>query len=714
MRPGEDPTARLREVLEAPGGELPEAITTLLEHRAPGASVLIVIDQLEELFTVASAEGLETFLPALQVLRGEPRCVIVFTLRADFLDACMKSPLWPERTRFPHIHLAPLRGQALREAIVCPARDLDVCVEPELVERLLADAGSEPGSLPFLQETMVQLWDRRRDQTLALADYEALGVRDRNGLAVALSRRADATLHALSNEQEVIARRIFLRLISFGEGRSDTRRQQPRSKLRAVDDEPSDFDAVLRRLIADRLLTTDDVGDGGDARVDLAHEVMIAAWPALADWLRIHRADEQRRRQLEAAAAKWVEHGRGERGLLDSIELADTKIWLNDKAARELGVSADVTALVVASRAAQVKHEEARTREAEARRGRIRRIVGGAGVGIILLLAVIAATAISVARAQEQELQRDVLRTNAYAAHALAGAVAFHLREQIDAVVATASDPAVARLLHDGDREALERRRIESPFETIALYDRSGTLKVHAPGVSRVIGKDYAWRDYFRGVRPLGQAGLRAGYISRALHSEDDDLYKFGIAAPIYDGAAWVGVLMATIGTDFALKRKRLDPASEAGPMAVVVAPRDRSRDTTKGEGEYVVLLHEGLSHGAEIVIDSPRLRELRVTRTERNQLRLPDPEPITDDAHRDPVPGFEGRWLAGFAPVGDTGFVVIVQTRYDVAVEPNARLSHRLALRTGVVLLAWITLCAAGVWLYLRRRSNARPSSPG
>jgi hypothetical protein len=448
------------------------------------------------------------------------------------------------------------------------------------------------------------------------------------------------------------------------------------------------------------LLTTDDVGDGGDARVDLAHEVMIAAWPALTDWLRIHGADERRRRQLEAAAAKWVEQGRGERGLLDSIELADAKTWLDDKVARELGVSADVTALVVASRAAQVKHEEARAREAEARRGRIRRIVWAAGVGIIVLLAVIAATAISVARAQEQELQRDVLRTNAYAAHALAGAVAFHLREQMDAVVATASDADVARLLHGGDREALERRRIQSPFETIALYDRSGTLRVHAPGVSRVVGKDYSWRDYFRGVLPLGQAGLRAGYISRALHSEDDGLYKFGIAAPIYDGGAWVGVLMATIGTDFALKRKRLDPASEAGPMAVVVAPRDRSRDTTKGEGEYVVLLHEGLPHGAEIVIDSPRLRELRVTRAERNQ----DPEPIIDDAHRDAVPGFEGRWLAGFAPVGDTGFVVIVQTRYDAALKPNTRLSRRLAWQGSAVILVWLAACGTFLWRSVRR----------
>jgi len=707
MRPGEHPTARLREVFEASGGELAGAIATLLEHRAPDASVLIVIDQLEELFTLASAEERETFLLALRALRDEPRCVIVFTLRADFLEVCMKSPLWPERRRFPHIHVVPLRGQALRDAIACPANGLEVRVEPELVERLLADAGSEPGSLPFLQETMVQLWDRRRDQTLALADYEALGVRDRSGLAVALSRRADATLRALTPVQEVMARRILIRLTSFGEGRSDTRRQQPRSKLRAADDDPSDFDVVLRRLIADRLLTTDDVGKGGDARVDLAHEVMITAWPTLADWLRDHRADEQRRRQLEAAAVKWIEHGRGPRGLLDPSELADAEAWLTCEAARELGVSTDVAELVGASRTAQIEQEEARAKEAEARRRRNRRVVAVAGVGIILLLAVVAATAISVARAQEQELQRDVLRTNAYAAHALAGAVAFHLRGQLDAVVATAADPAVVRLLHSGDNEALEQRLIDSPFESLSLFDRSGKGVAHAPLANAGnIGKDYSWRDYFRGALRLGELGLRTGYISRAIRGEDDGFEKFEITAPLYDEDGWAGVLSASISTDFALRSTRLDDASDDGPMAVIVAPRDRSRDTAEGEGDYVVLMHEGLPHGAEIVIDSPRLRELRVTRTERDQLRRLEPRPITDDTHRDPVSGFEGRWLAGFAPVGDTGFVVIVQTRYDTAVEPNARLSRRLASRTGAVLLAWLGLCVIGVWLYRRKRT--------
>jgi len=704
MRPGEHPTARLREVLDAPEGELADAIAALLAHRADRTWVLIVIDQLEEVFTLASNEERATFLPTLRALRGAPRCAIVFTLRTDFLEACMKSPLWPERRRFSHIPVVPLRGEALRDAIACPARDQGVEIEPELVERLLAEAGTEPGILPLLQETLVQLWDRRRDRTLTLADYQMLGGRDRSGLGVALSRRADATLHALSDEQEVIARRILLRLVSFGEGRADTRRQQPRARLRVADDDPADFDAVLSRLIADRLLVMDYDGEGGEARVDLAHEVMIAAWPVLAGWLQTYRADEARRRQLEAAAAGWSEHGRGARGLFDPIELAEAEAWLASAAARELGVSADVAALVAASQAALA-------REAEAGRRQARWLAGVAGAGMILLLAVIAATAISVAHAQELELQRDALRTNAYAAHALAGAVAFHLREQVDAVVALTSDPAVARWLRDADHEALERRRRQTLFESFTLLDRAGIVVSNVSESStgvRNVGRSYAWRNYFVGARRLGEAGLRAGYISRVIRSEDDDRHKFGISAPIYDANGWEGVLMATVGTDFALKQRRLDSASEDGPMAVIVAPQDRSRTSTEGEGEYVVILHEGLAHGAGVVIHSPRLRELRTPPAGREQLRWIDPEPITDDAHHDPVPGYEGRWLAGFAPVGGTGFVVIVQTRYDAAVAPNARLSRRLASRTGIALLAWLALCAAGVWLYRRRLMRA------
>jgi hypothetical protein len=701
MRPSEHPTLRVREVLEASDGEfgtLRNAIAALLAYRATGASVLIVIDQLEELFTLVTTEERAAFLTLLQQLRAEPRCVVISTLRADFYGELMNSPLW--RDRLPHIDVGALSREALREAIVQPARDLGVTVEPALVERLLGDAGSEPGILPLLQETLVELWERRRGQWLALADYMTPSDGTRSGLAVALSRMADATLRARDPAHQPFARRILLRLISFGEGRADTRRQQPRSKLRAADEDPADFDKVLQHLTDHRLLTTDDAGDGRESRVDLAHEVMITAWPTLASWLDTLREHEQQRRRLEASAAQWVEHGRGAGGLLDPVMLAEVEAWRQTEPARALGESADVAEWIAASRA----------REVETRRRQARWLAGVAGVGLILLLAVIAVTAIWVAHDQEQELQRDVLATNAYAAHALAGGVAFRLREEVDTTVAIAADPAVAQALHTFDVAALDQWRMTTGFDTVALYDRSGIARVQASPVTfrnRNLGKDYSWRDYFRGARRLGEAGLRAGYISRALLSETEDIWVFGIAAPVYDEGVWAGVLLITVGTDPALKRKRLDRTSDAGPMAVIVAPRDRSRASTEGEGDYVVILHDGLTHGAGIAMDSPRLRELRATRTEPNQRLWIDPDPITDDAHRDPVPGFEGRWLAGFAPVGDTGFVVIVQTRHDAALKSNTRLSRRLTWGVIAVILAWLAACGTFLWVHVRRRRS-------
>jgi hypothetical protein len=124
------------------------------------------------------------------------------------------------------LEIAPLRGKALREAIQQPATDLGVYLEAGLLERLLADAADEPGVLPLVQETMEQLWGKMQRRLLPLNAYERLGSGGRSGLTVAVATKADDTLKGLSEPQQAMARRIFLRLVQFGEGRANTRRQQ--------------------------------------------------------------------------------------------------------------------------------------------------------------------------------------------------------------------------------------------------------------------------------------------------------------------------------------------------------------------------------------------------------------------------------------------------------------------------------------------------------
>jgi WD40 repeat protein len=351
FRPGEEPCRRLAEALEREAGRASEAqpsldaaISRLL---CTGAERLLVfVDQLEELFAVTEAGERGRFFAELLALRADPRCALLFGVRADFFGALIESPLWTDGKTL-HVTVAPLRGEALRQAVVQPASDLGVYFEPGLLERLLADADAEPGVMPLLQEALVQLWDRRQRRVLSLAAYEELGKGGRHGLAVAVARHADACLRRLSDAEERCARRILLRLVSFGEGAPDTRRQQPRSAL-AEGADPAVFTAALEALVQSRLLTLQD-----DARVDLAHEALLWAWPALAGWLVTRRKDEAQRRILAVKVAEWQARRCEDpgAGLLDVVELRDAEAWLASEPARDLGEVTGLAELVEQSRA---------------------------------------------------------------------------------------------------------------------------------------------------------------------------------------------------------------------------------------------------------------------------------------------------------------------------------------------------------------------------
>lgn len=112
------------------------------------------------------------------------------------------------------------------------------------------------------------------------------------------------------------------------------------------------------------------------------------------------------------------------------------------------------------------------------------------------------------------------------------------------------------------------------------------------------------------------------------------------------------------------------------------------------------------------------RVLALRRSHVDGEEFRLPEAAAIPetgqamDPAYEDPVaalhPDYTGRWLAGFAPVGHTEFTVIVQQRYDEAVDLDQKLFLDLLLWTGIALL----LAAGGVggmtWYSLRRDRKA------
>ena len=273
-------------------------------------------------------------------------------MRADFYPDLMTSDLWP--IDLPQrLEVVPLQGQALRQAIQQPAQQVGVYPEGELIERLLADAAGEPGVLPLLQETMVLLWGKMSRRLLTLRDYEQLGGEGRSGLAVAMAHKADGTLAGLDSEQQAMARRIFLRLVQFGEGRTDTRRQQTATQL-TPGGEAGMFQETLEVLVNNRLLTQTGEEQGEGKKVDISHEALIAGWPTLQTWITERREKEKIRRRLEEKAEEWTRLGKTG-GLLDEVEVAEAEQWLQSPDAAALGHSAELVELVHNSRTALEK-----------------------------------------------------------------------------------------------------------------------------------------------------------------------------------------------------------------------------------------------------------------------------------------------------------------------------------------------------------------------
>ncbi|MEO0435163.1 MAG: toll/interleukin-1 receptor domain-containing protein [Cyanobacteria bacterium J06656_5] len=367
LRPGITPLETLKKTLETNDlSNSTQLVSQLLISHSESQRLLLIVDQFEELFT-PSADTLVpseiqdrlTFQQVLLNLIDIENCYIVVTVRADFYVDLMESPLW-RSVKTHRMEITPLDEQGLRNAIVRPAEKAGVFVESALVERLVTDAAGEPGILPLIQETLVLLWNRVERRYLPLRAYEALVLSHKaygaaattlhkTGLQAAIARRADAAVGNLGgDQQETIARRIFLRLIQFGEGRADTRRQQSVESLCVSDENSHEFNQVLHHLVDNRLLTLSGQ-EGTECKVDIAHEALILGWPLLQQWIGERRDAEQIRRRLVAKAGEWIRLGKQEGGLLDAIELIETERWLESTDAKELGYDSVLTEFIEAS-----------------------------------------------------------------------------------------------------------------------------------------------------------------------------------------------------------------------------------------------------------------------------------------------------------------------------------------------------------------------------
>ena len=286
------PVPRLHDRLDSGSRGLLEAVDLV----APGqAEVVLVVDQFEEVFTLTTEEReRELFLESLRVATADPesRLRVIVTLRADFYDRPLIYPRFGELLAERTEAVPPLTPDELEQAIRGPVERVGVRPEPGLVAEMIADVAHQPGALPLLQYALTELFERRDEDRLTLTAYQELG-----GITGALSARAERIFEATDQQGRRATKQTFLRLVTLGEGRQDTRRRVARSELDALDVEREAIDIVVDTFGRHRLLTFDREPSTREPTVEIAHEALLSAWGRLRTWIDDAREDLRQERR---------------------------------------------------------------------------------------------------------------------------------------------------------------------------------------------------------------------------------------------------------------------------------------------------------------------------------------------------------------------------------------------------------------------------------
>lgn len=290
---------------------------------------------------------------------------------------------------------------------------------------------------------------------------------------------------------------------------------------------------------------------------------------------------------------------------------------------------------------------------------------------IILLIA-----AVTLRRDQEAERRSDVLNANAYAARSLAELRLLQVGNSVKIVEQLAADPLVVTRLAAPPGEfptAVEEARRAESFVTIGLLNTAGRAVARSPlppDPDEYFAMDWGWTDHFKESKRRGEQGRYQAYVGLSSRSEVTGDDKFTISAPVFgsDGG-FTGVIYASFPADSVLGHQRGVPDDPRRTTALL-ARRDNDRldaGMPRSEG-FVILVHDGLSQGKAIAAASTAFKAVPFPDRDAGFDVWTAAPVAADDNYFDPVPGFEGRWLAGFSPVGNTGYVVAVQTRYQVS----------------------------------------------
>ena len=277
---------------------------------------LLIIDQAEELLTVCKNldERVQFVMQVMKLTEQCPTIRILCSCREDFFGPLAIVQGW--ETHFSlHVMVVSLPQKSdFWDVLTQPVDHFGYSFEsPQMVQRMIEDAGSASSALPLLQFCGLKLWERRDSARKMLTErsLEALG-----GVIGALSKHADGVFESLPAVQQRVCQKLFLRMVT-AEG---TREVSRRVELEEI----AGATGLIDKLIDARLLHSREDLDG-TSLVEISHESLIHQWDRLRGWREQYAESGRILGALKHAVEEWERRGRSKSLLWSGEYLVDIK-----------------------------------------------------------------------------------------------------------------------------------------------------------------------------------------------------------------------------------------------------------------------------------------------------------------------------------------------------------------------------------------------------
>ncbi|MBJ6611887.1 MAG: toll/interleukin-1 receptor domain-containing protein [Candidatus Thiothrix moscowensis] len=364
LRPEREPLCKLAQVLATANGTpqhaadlyaqlqgeqaLPALRDYLEQLRTPNAqwdaTVLLSIDQAEELFTTAEPPQTQAlFQLLLAAQQAKLPLLTLMAMRSDYLAALQAQVSATGALETSLFALDPLPLERVSDLIRGPAGVVGLTVEDGLVTAATHDAATAD-ALPLLAFALRELYERfGADGDLTLDEYHRLGSERLNPLENAVQHKASEAIQPdrLGEAALQALRDAFIpHLVRVNDAGDYVRQAADWQAL------PAAAHPLLDKLTNARLLVQRSAN--GIKRVEVAHEALLRHWQLLNGWLREEHDFLLGKQQLEHSLREWqrLPDAHKDKGLLQGIALERAREWLF---ANRSGLSADERAYMFRS-----------------------------------------------------------------------------------------------------------------------------------------------------------------------------------------------------------------------------------------------------------------------------------------------------------------------------------------------------------------------------